>query len=343
MRKESFPAAKGQVSQSHKAVVGKERALYRILKKSVYNMRRTIILLAALCLIFACSLAQPHRNTAYEQYISQYKDLAISQMMRYKIPASITLAQGLLESAAGRSDLARKGNNHFGIKCHGWTGRTTYHDDDTRQECFRAYDNAWDSYEDHSRFLARQSRYSRLFSLPLTDYKGWARGLKECGYATNPRYADNLIRIIEQYQLYKFDTAKTYDKFIARHNSTDRPGGKSTELHHIYLYNKNYYMVAREGDTFQSIAEEIGISDKKLAKYNERGRKEKLQRGDIIYLKKKRSKADRKYKNTPHVVKAGESMYSISQRYGIRLNSLYKKNGLPNDYMPQVGDTLKVY
>lgn len=300
-------------------------------------------MLATVCLLVPNCVAQVRHNVAYDQYIAQYKDLAISQMIHYKIPASITLAQGLLESAAGRSDLARKGNNHFGIKCHGWAGRTTYHDDDERQECFRAYDNVWDSYEDHSKFLAGQSRYSRLFSLSLTDYKGWARGLKACGYATNPRYADNLIRVIEQYQLYQYDTAKTYDKFIAKHNSTDKPSNIESGLHHIYLYNKNYYVVAREGDSFKTIADEIGISYRKLARYNERDKKDQLQKGDIVYLKEKRSKADKKYKKMPHVVKTGESMYSISQRYGIKVKSLYKKNKLPDDYMPQVGDRLRVY
>lgn len=287
--------------------------------------------------------AQTRRNAAYEQYIAQYKDLAIAQMKRYKIPASITLAQGLLESAAGRSDLARKGNNHFGIKCHGWTGRKTYHDDDERQECFRAYDSVWDSYEDHSKFLANQSRYSRLFYFSNTDYKSWAHGLKECGYATNPRYAENLINIIELYQLNSYDTAKGYDKFIARHNSTDQPSTVDGTLHRIYRYNKNYYVVARSGDSFKSIAKEVGISYRKLARYNERHRKDELQQGDIIYLMKKRKKADKKYKNVPHVVKNGESMYSIAQRYGMRVKYLYKKNQLPGDYMPQVGDRLRVY
>lgn len=321
----------------------KQSGNYNTDRTTIYDMKRALISLVAICFFVPSCVAQMRHNTAYDQYIAQYKDLAISQMIHYKIPASITLAQGLLESAAGRSDLARKGNNHFGIKCHGWTGRTTYHDDDERQECFRAYNNVWDSYEDHSKFLSGQSRYSRLFSLSITDYKGWARGLKACGYATNPRYADNLIRVIEQYQLYQYDTAKTYDKFIAKHNSTDKPSNAETGLHHIYLYNKNYYVVAREGDTFKTIADEIGISYRKLARYNERNKKDKLQQGDIVYLKEKRSKADKKYKKVPHTVKMGESMYSISQRYGIKLKSLYKKNKLSDDYMPQVGDQLRVY
>ena len=140
--------------------------------------------------------------------LDRYKDLAIEQMKKHRIPASITLAQGVLESGAGYSELARKGNNHFGIKCHGWTGRTTYHDDDERNECFRAYDNVYDSYEDHSVFLVSSRRYSSLFRLNLKDYKGWAHGLKSCGYATNPRYAAQLIDIIQLYKLYIYSEAR---------------------------------------------------------------------------------------------------------------------------------------
>ena len=151
----------------------------------------------------ASTFAQMKWNSTYQQYIDQYKDLAIEQMKKYRIPASITLAQGVFESGAGRSALARSGNNHFGIKCHGWQGRKVYADDDERNECFRAYDNAYQSYEDHSRFLANSQRYRHLFSLSITDYRGWARGLKAAGYATNPRYADKLIELIELYKLHQ--------------------------------------------------------------------------------------------------------------------------------------------
>ena len=163
-------------------------------------------------LMCATSSAQMKWNQSYQTYINQYKDLAIEQMLRYRIPASITLAQGLFESRAGQSDLARQGNNHFGIKCHNWTGPTQYHDDDAHGECFRVYQDAKESYEDHSRFLAKQPRYSRLFSLNTTDYKGWAHGLKSCGYATNPQYANKLIQIIELYRLQDYDKAKSYDR-----------------------------------------------------------------------------------------------------------------------------------
>lgn len=299
----------------------------------------------AVLLLIVCTLtamAQMRRNTAYLNYISQYKDLAIEQMLRYRVPASITLAQGLLESRAGLSDLAVRGNNHFGIKCHGWTGRKTYHDDDEAGECFRAYDNARQSYEDHSRFLSQNSRYARLFSLDRTDYRGWAKGLKACGYATNPNYANSLIGIIETYGLSQYDRANTYDRFLERHTA-DKPVRPGETLHQIYSYNDNYYVEAREGDTYTSIAKEVGLSARKIAKYNERNKKDTLSPGEYVYLKKKRTKAEKKYKKHPHTVKAGESMYTIAQYYGVRTKSLYKKNKLSPDYQLCVGDRIKVY
>lgn len=307
------------------------------------NIRKSVItLLYSLVLSAMPATAQMKWNQAYQSYIDQYKELAIEQMLRFNIPASITLAQGLFESAAGRSDLTRTGNNHFGIKCHGWTGRRTYHDDDARSECFRAYDNAKQSYEDHSRFLATQSRYARLFSLKRTDYRSWARGLKACGYATNPQYATKLIQIIELYNLNKFDHATSYDRFMAKHASEDKPAPDGT-MHVIKAYNKNYYVIARKGDTFMELSRETGISARKLARYNERRRKDVLAQGDVVYLKKKRKKAEKNFKRKPHVVKSDESTYSIAQKYGIRLKSLYKMNHLAPDYQIQVGDKLRVY
>lgn len=282
-------------------------------------------------------------NSTYQTYFNQYKDLAIEQMLKHGIPASITLAQGVFESGAGKSELARKGNNHFGIKCHGWQGATTYHDDDAKQECFRAYNNAYESYEDHSRFLKDNIRYRKLFSLKTTDYKGWARGLKACGYATNPSYAQKLIDIIELYKLYQYDKATSYDKFMAKHNAKDQPALRGGQLHPIRIYNKNYYLIARKGDTFKSIGKEVGISYRAIARYNERDKNDMLQEGDIIYLKKKQKRAPKDFKRRSHIVRKGESMYSIAQFYGMRLKSLYKKNGLMPDYQIKVGDTLRVY
>ena len=281
------------------------------------------------------------RNNAYEDYINRYKDIAIEQMMRHRIPASITLAQGLLESGAGKSLLTVSSNNHFGIKCHNeWTGRRFYKDDDIKDDCFRVYDNARESFEDHSKFLLRP-RYKSLFSLKITDYKGWARGLKACGYATNPQYADKLIGIIELYNLSEYDYAKTYDKFIASHSGANTSGHYAD--HRIYYRNRNYYLVANGGETFKSLAKEVGVSYRKLAKYNERDKKDVLSKGDIVYMEKKRSKAEKMYKGVPHTVRANESLYDIAQLYGIRLKYLYKKNGLPLDYVPRPGDRLRVY
>ena len=174
------------------------------------------IIFSFLCMFVASQMVISQNmtwNQRYKDYFDKYKDVAVEQMLKYHIPASITLAQGVLESGAGKSELATRANNHFGIKCNGWTGRKSYHDDDEMNECFRAYDNVYESYRDHSVFLTTSKRYSSLFELKLTDYKGWARGLKACGYATSPTYANKLIEIIQLYKLYQYDTAKDYDKF----------------------------------------------------------------------------------------------------------------------------------
>ena len=309
---------------------------------NISRMKYALLTLVALILSVTHVSAQIKWNSAYQAYIDQYKDLAIEQMLKYNIPASITLSQGLLESGAGRSWLTKSSNNHFGIKCHGWTGRRVFHDDDERGECFRAYDNPRQSSEDHSRFLATQSRYARLFNYSRSAYKSWARGLKQCGYATNPQYASKLIQIIELYNLNQYDKAKKFDQFMVRHSTEDgvAPDGN---FHVIKAYNKNYYVIARKGDSFLSLSKELCIGKRKLAKYNERSYKEELAAGDVIYLKKKRKKATKEYKNRPHIVQNGESMYLISQKYGIRLSSLYKKNHLSPDYQIKVGDKLRVY
>lgn len=309
---------------------------------NISRIKYALLTLVVLILSVTHVSAQIKWNSAYQAYIDQYKDLAIEQMLKYNIPASITLSQGLLESGAGRSWLTKSSNNHFGIKCHGWTGRRVFHDDDERGECFRAYDNPRQSFEDHSRFLATQSRYAQLFNYARTDYKSWARGLKQCGYATNPQYASKLIQIIELYNLNQYDKAKKFDQFMVKHSTEDgvAPDGN---FHVIKAYNKNYYVIARKGDSFQSLSKELCIGKRKLAKYNERSYKEELAAGDVIYLKKKRKKATKEYKNRPHIVQIGESMYLISQKYGIRLSSLYKKNHLSPDYQIKVGDKLRVY
>jgi LysM repeat protein len=285
-----------------------------------------------LILIISCLTLQAQtRNKQYEAYIKKYRELAVEEMKKYHIPASITLAQGLLESGAGQSALARKSNNHFGIKCGSdWYGKTVSHDDDARGECFRAYKHPKDSYEDHSKFLAGRPRYASLFNLNITDYKGWARGLKKAGYATNPRYADQLIGIIELYELYKYDY-KNYLKWIK----------KNPNPHQTYIANGLLYIVVRAGDSWKSISQEFDISQKKLRKYNDLYKGYALQVGDILYLEKKNKKADKEH--IVHVLRAGESMYSISQKYGIRLKNLYKLNKMDeDDPAPKIGTILRL-
>ena len=298
-------------------------------------MKRPIFTFFLLFVILGTALSQVKWNKAYSDYFNQWGEVAMQQMIQYRIPASITLAQGVLESAAGKSELALRANNHFGIKCNGWTGRRSYHDDDERGECFRAYDNAYQSYVDHSVFLSTSQRYRRLFDLKRTDYKGWAKGLKACGYATSPTYATKLIEIIEAYKLYQYDQGKEFNR---KENVLLQQG----EMRHIYTFNKNYYIRARRGDTFRRIAEDVDISYRKLAKYNERNKNDVLEEGEIIWLHKKARKAPKAFKNRPHRVEPGESMYIISQRYGIRLKYLYKMNNLPPDYVIKTGDLLRV-
>jgi LysM repeat protein len=281
---------------------------------------------------FPLFLCAQKKSTAFQEYFDRYHNIAIEQMKEHGIPASITLAQGVFESGAGKSELTRRSNNHFGIKCHGWTGKKTYHSDDHPNDCFRVYANARESFEDHSQFLLTGQRYRPLFRLGSRDYKGWAHGLKKAGYATNPQYANKLIQIIELYELHKYDIGSGFDKFIAKH------GGVRT----VTALNGNYCVVAKAGDTFRSIADDVGVSYSKLARYNERDKHDVLTAGGVIYLKKKAKKATKEYKGHIHYIQAGESMYSISQKYGIRVMYLYKINGLTPDYRIKVGDGIRV-
>ena len=294
---------------------------------------KCVVVMLALC---ACIPGwSQRRNALYNEYIKKYSDLAVEQMKQYKIPASITLAQGLLESGAGRSELARKSNNHFGIKCGSrWRGRSVRHNDDAPNECFRAYKHARDSYKDHSVFLTSGARYAFLFDLDITDYKGWARGLKKAGYATDPSYANRLITIIEDYDLYKYDRKGIYSKRKLRREPW------LLNPHPVYLSNGIAYVVARSGDTFKTLGKEFGISWRRLARYNELQKDYTLVPGDIVYLKSKKEKAAEKY--TVHIVRDGDSMHSISQLYGIRLKYLYKMNRKKDDYIPEIGDRLRV-
>jgi flagellum-specific peptidoglycan hydrolase FlgJ len=320
-----------------------------------------------------------------DDYIETYKDIAIGQMKEYHIPASITLAQGILESNCGNSPLAAEANNHFGIKCHKeWTGKTFYQDDDEKEECFRKYSSAEESYKDHSSFLVTRERYWSLFDLKADDYKGWAYGLKQAGYATNPKYPELLIKIIEENKLYLFDKgiqqsavgsqqlavsgqqsgkainkanasptankkSKTHDSNnsnskLSTQNSTLTSGPPATfdlvgiggDNRKIFENNGVKFIYAREGDDCMLIAAEFQIYTWQVYHYNEMSKEEELQPGQKIYLEKKRARADFDY----HKVKEGEDLRTISQDYGIRLNSLCKLNKLSIAYRAISGETL---
>ncbi len=276
-------------------------------------------------------------NQNYLRYIEQYHKTAVEQMRLYKIPASITLAQGLLESGAGESYLARVANNHFGIKVStDWTGPYVLRDDDAPNEKFRKYKNAEQSYVDHSIFLQRK-RYASLFDLKITDYKGWAYGLKRCGYATSPTYAQNLITIIERYSLTRFDHAGNISiKDLVRANATMIGG------YQLAINNGIPYIRSHQGDDLKSISKVVGVSARKLRKYNELSKNCVLNEGDIIYLEKKARKAAKEMRRKPHTVQRGESMYSIAQSYGIRLKNLYKMNRMSPEDDLKVGTSLRV-
>lgn len=305
-------------------------------------MRRFYAFLLTLLCIFGLS-AQDQTQLRWN-YIYRYSDMAVDQMQRYGIPASITLAQGIYETRAGQSRLAREAHNHFGIKVSsGWKGKYIVMADDRPDDRFRAYRTDDESYEDHSLFLRNNPRYSSLFQLAITDYKGWARGLKRCGYATNPSYSQTLIDIIERYNLTQFDS-RTSGRYHARTtNAADQQAVNQFFADHIVYKNNGVYMlIANVGDTWELIARETGVKPWKLLKYNDLPADYMLRTGDVVYLQKKKRKADKEFRHKPHTVQPGESMYSISQRYGIRLQRLYKMNDLPADYEPQIGDILRV-
>lgn len=292
-----------------------------------------------------------------EQYITIYKLIAIQEMFDYKIPASITLAQGILESGSGNSRLATKANNHFGIKCHSdWKGKKVYHDDDEKNECFRKYPQVEDSYRDHSLFLSKKKRYADLFDLKLTNYKGWAKGLKKAGYATSTKYPTLLINLVEKYDLNQYDqiSEKDFHKMVEVANADPRnqsiipeqyqskikpiptptpspvvsqkPIAKGS-YHEVLYHNRVKYIVIRQGDTPEKISNEFDIWLKQIYKFNDLEEESKLRKGMVIYLQPKRRKGDVKY----HVVDGSETLRDISQRHGIKLSWLIKRNHLhPN-------------
>ena len=270
-----------------------------------------------------------------EKYIADFSELAMREMHRVGIPASITLAQGCLESNNGNSTLATRGNNHFGIKCHDWTGKKIHHDDDKRHECFRSYPSAYDSYMDHSQFLTTKSRYASLFEISLHDYRGWAKGLKAAGYATANNYATLLIRIIEENQLYQYDLMVLNGSLDGIDTTSYLAGQGATTKRKVLLNNRIEYILSEPGDTPESLRTELGLYKNEIYKYNNLYKGAKLETGSIIYLQPKRKKAAPG--NEIHRVEAGQTMYDISQIYGVKLKHLYRKNHLMEGEQPLDG------
>ena len=295
-------------------------------------MRKAVLNLIFILTVFSAN-AQATGKITYEQYINKYKSLAIKEMKRTGIPASITMAQALLESGAGNSTLAKKSNNHFGIKCHSkWKGKKVYYDDDRRHECFRKYKAVYDSYIDHSNFLTGKSRYANLFTYKTTDYKSWAHGLKKAGYATDPRYAHRLIKIIEDYKLYQLDSKMSqkdiekYQEKVSQEKVDDFV--IETETHHeVKLNNKTKYIDVKPGDTFEGIADEFGLMNWEIYRYNDIPENSNISDFRHLYIEAKRNKAHRG--NDYHVVKQGETLRGISHKYGLKLKRLLKYNRLP--------------
>lgn len=296
------------------------------------------------------SFAQ-EKKISRSEYINSYKDEAIKEMNRSGVPASITLAQGILESGDGNSELARKAKNHFGIKCHSdWKGPTYIHDDDKKDECFRKYKTVLDSYHDHSEFL-KKNRYAFLFDLDITDYKGWAKGLKKAGYATNPKYPDLLIGIIEKNNLSQYDQGggkemaqkeekkekskkKERKKPKTTVKTSKRRGQHPTKLHQ----NNIRYIEVKPGDSFEKIAEEFNMGEWQLHKYNDWNKEDELFESGVLFLQPKRGKAKEEF----HTVEEGESMWSISQLHGIKLSKLYRKNRMSEGSQPEIGKKLSL-
>lgn len=327
-------------------------------------MRRYFILISFVCITTILS-AQNKKNATYLAYIEKYAEIAMVEQSRHKIPACITLAQALLESSAGQSELSISSNNHFGIKCHSnWEGERVYHDDDKKGECFRKYDKVIDSYEDHSLFLKRD-RYKLLFSYKITDYKAWAYGLKAAGYATDPQYPDKLIKIIEDYGLAAYtdskkvkEAAEKYDKQTVKETKTSVVSSERSEIsdvnsevvefdalnmyiiHEVKKTNNVAYIIATSTDTWTSVAKEFGLKEQELRKFNEYPKQTQMAEGMKIYVQAKKNKVS----NKPfvHTVDYNESMHDIAQKYGVKMLSIYKLNNKEKWSKVKVGEKLKL-
>ncbi len=314
---------------------------------------------------FVLAFAQNAKEAPQQKYIKDYAKIAVSEMYRSGVPASITLAQGILESNSGRSTLAVDGNNHFGIKCHDWKGAKMYFDDDEKGECFRKYKSPDQSFKDHSDFLRYRDRYKFLFDLEPDDYKGWSYGLKKAGYATDPAYATKLIRIVETYDLSRYD--KGYSDVEVAHSAhsahPDRRPASPTVLEQpqilkgdavfkfslsrqLYSQNGVAFIYSEEGDTYENIAKKYKLFTKELLRFNDEESVKTLYPGTKIYLESKKYKTEKNIEK--HISNGEESLRDIAQRYGVRLKSLLKRNGLkksalgkvPGDFTPRENYTI---
>jgi LysM repeat protein len=309
---------------------------------------KLLLFVLMLCFLSSISAQETKPQISIAEYINTYKTIAKQNMHDFKIPASITLAQGILESNNGNSELAVKANNHFGIKCTSdWKGKTYLKDDDKKDDCFRVYDAALDSYKDHSGFLKNRPRYAPLFLLEITDYKAWAKGLKDAGYATNPRYPELLIKIIEDNRLYELDNGKDISPivFVAT-PAVILPQTEAQEdfevisinksSHKVMLNNNIKFVKVKKGDTFKTIADDFEMKPGELYRYNDFPENYVLKEGEKVYLQPKRRKGSAEY----HIVKSGENLLGISQFYGIKLKKLLRKNDLEEGVQLKEGDKL---
>jgi len=299
-------------------------------------------------LLVPATYGQMGRRISADSYIDSYKNIAISEMKRSGIPASITLAQGMLESDNGNSSLVKEGNNHFGIKCHDWSGPGIFRDDDARNECFRKYKSAAESFRDHTDFLLSRQRYNFLFEYKSTDYKSWAKGLKKAGYATNPSYPEKLIKLIEDNKLDLYDQdVAIADKERSSRSSRRRVGPSmepdftiNLDRHPVYKRNDVEYVVVKNGDTFNKLSQELEMFNWELLKYNELNKDSVLHEGEILYLQPKRRKAERG--KEIHTVMPGETIYSISQLYGVKSKQIRRLNRLDPNAVVNPGDVLNL-
>ena len=311
-------------------------------------MKRFLTVLSALLLCAGTAWGQKMTRA---QYIEKYADIAVREMKATGIPASITLAQGCLESGNGNSTLATKANNHFGIKCHNnWKGKTIRHDDETRNECFRSYPSADESFRDHSDFLRYRDRYAFLFDLEPTDYKGWAYGLQKAGYATAKTYAASLIQIIEENELYRYDKLDAVARkelpptpMEAEKSAVFKPlpGHKfytASLSREIRTTNGVPWIKARKGDTYASLAKEYNLFTLELLHFNDRTRQVPLYEGEVVYLEAKKRESARNLDK--HVVEEGETMRDLAQRYAVKMKKLYQYNHLRPGAQPEPGTIL---